>query len=150
MVAEVCALNLPGATPERVAMAVRRRNKRADIRVAYELLLDSKKAKHRKEGPCSCVCVRVHGVSWCMCHGVCVVVCVRVCHVVCHGVCHGVCNGVCHCVFFNEKRGVFLNEKHGVFFFLFHLRSGVGIAARLTTELIVYPGINRISSMMVT
>lgn len=52
VVAEVCALKLPGATPERVAMAVQRRNKRADIRVAYELLLDSKKAKHRKEGRC--------------------------------------------------------------------------------------------------
>ncbi|CAM9363048.1 unnamed protein product, partial [Scytosiphon promiscuus] len=49
VVAEVCALKLPGATPEKVAMAVQRRNKRADIRVAYELLLDSKKAKHRKE-----------------------------------------------------------------------------------------------------
>lgn len=50
IVAEVCSLRLDGATPERVAMAVQRRNKRADIRVAYELLLDGKKAKLRKEG----------------------------------------------------------------------------------------------------
>ncbi|CBN77875.1 SNF1-related protein kinase [Ectocarpus siliculosus] len=49
VVAEVCLLKLPGATPEKVAMAVQRRSKRADIRVAYELLLDSKKAKIRKE-----------------------------------------------------------------------------------------------------
>lgn len=50
----MCLLKLPGATPEKVAMAVQRRSKRADIRVAYELLLDSKKAKHRKEGGCGC------------------------------------------------------------------------------------------------
>ena len=50
VVADVCALRLPGVTAEKVAMAVQRRNKRADIRVAYELLLDSKKARHRKEG----------------------------------------------------------------------------------------------------
>lgn len=50
VVADVCALNLDGVSPEKVAMAVQRRNKRADIRVAYELLLDSKKAKQRKEG----------------------------------------------------------------------------------------------------
>lgn len=50
IVAEVCSLNLKGLTPEKVAMAVQRRNKRADVRVAYELLIDSKKAKLRKEG----------------------------------------------------------------------------------------------------
>lgn len=50
IVAEVCSLNFKGLTPEKVAMAVQRRNKRADVRVAYELLIDSKKAKLRKEG----------------------------------------------------------------------------------------------------
>lgn len=61
VVADVCALKLPGVTPEKVAMAVQRRNKRADIRVAYELLLDSKKARHRKEGAkaCALACLRV-------------------------------------------------------------------------------------------
>ncbi|CAN0305466.1 unnamed protein product, partial [Laminaria digitata] len=49
VVADVCALRLRGPTPEKVAMAVQRRNKRPDIRVAYELLLDHKKAKLRKE-----------------------------------------------------------------------------------------------------
>ena len=48
--ADVCTLKLRGATPEKVAMAVQRKSKRADIRVAYELLLDHKKAKIRKEG----------------------------------------------------------------------------------------------------
>lgn len=48
--ADVCALRLKGASPEKVAMAVQRRNKRADFRVAYELLLDHKKARIRKEG----------------------------------------------------------------------------------------------------
>lgn len=78
VVADVCALKLPGVTPQKVAMAVQRRNKRADIRVAYELLLDSKKARHRKEGVCACVCmvcVRKHFlcVFWdfgfCLCEG---------------------------------------------------------------------------------
>lgn len=51
VVDEVCSLKgLEGATPEKVAMAVQRRNRRTAFRVAYELLLDQKKAKMRKEG----------------------------------------------------------------------------------------------------
>ncbi len=67
VVADVCALKLPGVTPEKVAMAVQRRSKRADIRVAYELLLDSKKARHRKEGD---VCLSVRG-RWPIQHNTC-------------------------------------------------------------------------------
>lgn len=65
MVADVCALKLPGVTPEKVAMAVQRRSKRADIRVAYELLLDSKKARHRKEGVSVCGDGQFYGCLQC-------------------------------------------------------------------------------------
>ncbi|CAN0153559.1 unnamed protein product [Ascophyllum nodosum] len=49
VVAEVCSLQLEGSTPEKVVMAVQRRIKRVDFRVAYELLLGHKKANLRKE-----------------------------------------------------------------------------------------------------
>ena len=55
VVAEVCSLQLEGSTPEKVVMAVQRRIKRVDFRVAYELLLGHKKANLRKEGEIICM-----------------------------------------------------------------------------------------------
>jgi hypothetical protein len=47
VLSEVCRLKL--VTRDKLVSALRRRNRRTDLKVAYELLLDQKRARLRKE-----------------------------------------------------------------------------------------------------